>query len=220
MHETVILTFDDTLATQFAAAELVKRHGFGATFYVGRFREAYAEPEVRARLSAGELRELSRAGFEIGNHSVTHPDFSQKSAAEIKEEIAGMEQMMAAAGLPHPRTFAYPGGPFSECAAALLRERGYVVARTNEHRAYRPAEDSEMRIPAFPVADKYPGIFGRAMAELSAETPVVLIYHGVPDPSPHCSTSWSDFSGQMEALKKRKCRVTGLLEYFASSGKL
>lgn len=209
----VILTFDDRVASQLEAVALLKEYGFGATFYINRFEEKRPEAEERPLMTAAELRQLAGAGFELGNHSVNHPDFSTLDDAEIEREIDGMERMFAAAGLPKPVTFAYPGGPFCERAAALLRGRGYLAARTNEHRGYDPETDSVMRIPAFPVANKYPGIFREAVAAGQEGRVIVLIYHGIPDAALHCSTAFAEFKMQMKYLKEERYRVTGLAEF-------
>ncbi|WP_288561011.1 hypothetical protein [uncultured Victivallis sp.] len=50
-----------------------------------------------------------------------------------------------------------------------------------------------MRIPAFPVAHKYPGIFREAIASGVNGKVVVLIYHGIPDAALHCSTAFTEF---------------------------
>ena len=94
----VILTFDDRVASQLEAVALLKEYGFGATFYINRFEEKRPEAEERPLMTAAELRQLAGAGFELGNHSVNHPDFSTLDDAEIEREIDGMERMFAAAG--------------------------------------------------------------------------------------------------------------------------
>lgn len=209
----VILTFDDRVASQLEAVALLKEYGFGATFYINRFAESRSDAGERPLMTAEELRQLARAGFELGNHSVNHPDFSTLDDAGIEREITGIEQMFAAAGLPKPVTFAYPGGPFCERAAVILKRRGYLAARTNEHRGYDPETDSVMRIPAFPVANKYPGIFREAIASGVDGKAIVLIYHGIPDAALHCSTAFAEFRMQMRYLKEERYRVTGLAEF-------
>ncbi|WP_165833120.1 hypothetical protein [Victivallis vadensis] len=59
-----------------------------------------------------------------------------------------------------------------------------------------------MRIPAFPVAHKYPGIFREAIASGVNGKVVVLIYHGIPDAALHCSTAFTEFRMQMKFLRK------------------
>ena len=70
---------------------------------------------------------------------MNHPDFSTLDDAEIEREIDGMERMFAAAGLPKPVTFAYPGGPFCERAAAILRQRGYLACLLYTSSGWRSA---------------------------------------------------------------------------------
>lgn len=70
-----------------------------------------------------------------------------------------------------------------------------------------------MRIPAFPVANKYPGIFREAVAAGQEGRVIVLIYHGIPDAALHCSTAFAEFKMQMKYLKEEHYRVTGLAEF-------
>src|SRR5262245_4406196 len=64
----VVITFDDGSASDYeVAAPLLAQRGFGATFYVvpGRLGR-------EGSMTEAQVAELSRAGFEIGSHSMTH----------------------------------------------------------------------------------------------------------------------------------------------------
>ena len=79
----VVLTFDDCNKSDRAfVAGVLRKHGFGATFYVTeglgflRNKENYVTWE--------EIVELDRMGFEIGNHTRTHPHMHHgKSDASV-----------------------------------------------------------------------------------------------------------------------------------------
>ena len=87
----VVLTFDDcNKSDRSLVAEVLKRHGFGATFYVTeglgflRNKENYVTWE--------EIVELDRMGFEIGNHTRTHPYMPGLSPGEMREELLHIDQ--------------------------------------------------------------------------------------------------------------------------------
>ncbi|MDR0345974.1 MAG: polysaccharide deacetylase family protein, partial [Nocardiopsaceae bacterium] len=63
----VSLTFDDGDADQLTAARILHAHGMAGTFYI--ITGAVGTPGY---LTVAQLRELARAGNEIGGHTVSH----------------------------------------------------------------------------------------------------------------------------------------------------
>src|ERR1700751_603012 len=74
----VVLTFDDGTKSDIAyVAPLLKRYGFGASFYVTEgLREIKRDDD---NLTWDEIRELNNLGFEVGNHTASHPDVTRLS---------------------------------------------------------------------------------------------------------------------------------------------
>ena len=69
----VVLTFDDAVKSHRTfVAPLLKDLGFGATFFVTHSWMA----DIANFMSWEEIAEIHRMGFEIGNHSWTHANFS------------------------------------------------------------------------------------------------------------------------------------------------
>jgi peptidoglycan/xylan/chitin deacetylase (PgdA/CDA1 family) len=75
------------------------------------------------------LAEWRQAGFDLGNHSYSHPDMNDLTVKEIEQEIVRGE-----AGLAKPRYFRFPmnhAGDTKEkhdAVAAFLAARGYALA--------------------------------------------------------------------------------------------
>src|SRR5436853_303369 len=67
----VVLTFDDASRSHYAVARpLLKKYGFGATFFV---TEGFDFPtNKRDFMTWEEIAQLHRDGFEIGNHTLDH----------------------------------------------------------------------------------------------------------------------------------------------------
>src|SRR6186713_3164610 len=71
--KTVVLTFDDAVKSHVdIVAPLLKEYGFGATFFISH---AWMN-DSEYFMSWEEVAKLHQMGFEIGNHSWTHPGFN------------------------------------------------------------------------------------------------------------------------------------------------
>ena len=97
-------------------------------------------------LGWAQVRELARAGWTIGAHTVTHLNVALASPAEAEAEIAASRDAIAAAvGVPAVH-FAYPnaGGAhryFGPETAGLLRRLGFRSAVVSRAGALRPGLD-------------------------------------------------------------------------------
>ena len=82
----VVLTIDDcNKSDRSFVAEEVKKHGFGATFFV---TEGLGFLKNKKHYTTwDEIAELHRMGFEIGNHTRSHPNLTGLSREQILEEI-------------------------------------------------------------------------------------------------------------------------------------
>src|SRR5207249_4149664 len=81
----VVLTFDDAVKShRTLVAPLLKELGFGATFFV---THKWMDDRTNF-MTWEEIADIHQMGFEIGNHSWTHADFSMpKHAARLAGEL-------------------------------------------------------------------------------------------------------------------------------------
>ncbi len=206
----VILTFDDREKSQFEiAVPILRKYGFHASFYITK----------DGSMTGSQVREIAETdGWEIGNHTAGH--FFPDGKTEIQEwQYREMERVLTEeTGLKQNvfQTFAYPGGPYTASGAELLKRAGnYLGARTNERRLYHPETDDPFRIPAFAVADKYPGTFEMVLELMEQDRTgiPVLIWHGIPGPYPACATQPDDFRRQMQTLAEMNVRTWSLRDF-------
>jgi peptidoglycan/xylan/chitin deacetylase (PgdA/CDA1 family) len=96
-------------------------------------------------MSWDELREIRRAGMVIGSHTMTHPALPDIPPDEAALEIAGSKARLEAELGGRVAHFAYPdpGGhvQVSEALRALVRDAGYLTARTSRKGVVRPDAD-------------------------------------------------------------------------------
>src|ERR1051325_9802613 len=102
----VVLTFDDAVKSHRTfVAPLLKELGFGATFFV---THKWMDDHTKF-MTWEDISEIHQLGFEIGNHSWTHSDFSQpKNAAHLAGELALVDRELGQtrAKVPRPVSFA------------------------------------------------------------------------------------------------------------------
>jgi peptidoglycan/xylan/chitin deacetylase (PgdA/CDA1 family) len=188
----VVLTFDDASRSHVtAAAPLLKKHGFGATFFVTEgfdFRT-----NKRDYMSWDEIAQLHRDGFEVGNHTRDHKAPSARDPKGTIEQIEALSTQCLAHGIPRPVSFAYPGNVLDRDVLPILHGLGITFARRGgspEYAydkgrgvAYEPGLDHPLLIPS--AGDARPAWtlddFKRAVSQAKGGKIAVLQFHGVPD---------------------------------------
>lgn len=222
MH--AILTFDDAVSNHAThVAPLLREHGFGATFFVTEYPgpgdgSDRFETDKRQYMTWEQIRSLSEAGFEVGNHTGTHSLMRGLGDAAMSAEIDLIEDRCRTHRIPPPETFAYPCGEYDGAATGFLRRRGYRAARTTEDRPWDIAADDPLAIPSFVITDAAPEAFAAglnatvAASEASGRPRVaVFTFHGVPDTNhPWVTFSPGNFRAALEMLRAGNWRVTSL----------
>ncbi len=220
----VVLTFDDGTKSDIShVAPVLKRYGFGASFYVtDGLREIKRDDDA---LTWDDIRDLNNMGFEIGNHTENHPDLTKLSKEQILNEIEGIERRCKAYGIPVPTTFVYPGFQDNVQAAEVLLKKGYLFARRGVTPEF-PDGDNGGRGPVYDPAKHYPlfvpttGYGGPqwhfedlvwAVDQAKNGKITVLNFHGVPYPrAPWVSVEPKVFDGYMQYLHDQKCTVIAM----------
>ncbi|NOS69209.1 MAG: polysaccharide deacetylase family protein, partial [Verrucomicrobia bacterium] len=216
----VVLTFDDAVKSHRTfVAPLLKELGFGATFFV---THKWMDDATNF-MTWEDIGEIHQMGFEIGNHSWTHDDFSQpKNAARLKGELALVDSSLShtKAKVPRPVSFAYCGNSFGPEAVQQLADLGCRFARRGEMpeatygtleigSTYDPKRHHPLLIPT--TGDAYPNWSLDHLKTVAARATngqiVVLQFHGVPDVAhPWVHTPPERFREYMAWLKENNFR--------------
>ncbi|MDG4554421.1 MAG: polysaccharide deacetylase family protein [Candidatus Competibacter sp.] len=146
----VVQSWDDGVVDDIRLADLLRRHQASATFNLnpglhqaGRsFSWRYGDKEVW-RLGRDELVEVY-AGFEIANHSLSHPNLPDLSLADLEREVRDSRRILQEWFQQPVRGFCYPFGGFDPAVKEAVRAAGHVYART--------VTECE---PVFPPADPF-----------------------------------------------------------------
>lgn len=143
-RRSLCVTFDDAFRSVIERAfPIMERLGvkgtvFVPTSYVGKDGpmtwpgiEQWIGTKYEAELACmswDELKQLSDAGWEIASHTQTHPHLTEIGDQQLREEMVGSrEEIAAKIGVPC-RTVAYPFGDHDERVERAARDAGYEAA--------------------------------------------------------------------------------------------
>jgi peptidoglycan/xylan/chitin deacetylase (PgdA/CDA1 family) len=140
----IALSFDDGMEdNHHVVAPILHEYGITGTFYVTTGLLGRPNPFLPGgarMMTEAELREVASHGFEIGAHTVTHPDLSTLSYADcLREMTESREWLETTLGRP-VTTFAYPFCRYAPDAIAAARAAGFTIAVTCKQGTFEPYE--------------------------------------------------------------------------------
>lgn len=126
-----VLTFDDGYRDILGVKEFLLRKNIRPAIFVLSDPERADMAELGTRrefLSAEDILELYRSGWEVGCHGATHADMWAMTEDQIREETMGAKKKLEAElGIPISY-FAYPRGRYTNVVRRMVREAGYECA--------------------------------------------------------------------------------------------
>lgn len=119
-------------------------------------------------MSSAQVRQLHRAGMQIGAHTVSHPILATLGPQQAVDEIARSRDVLEAVIGERVGLFAYPNGKPGtdyrpEVHPALVRELGFDAAVSTRWAAARRGDDV-FQIPRFTPWDRDRARFGLRLA--------------------------------------------------------
>lgn len=171
IRRPVVVTFDDGLRDFYTTAfPILERYGFSATVFVasGYIDKTFITGQECLRTR--EVRELAKKGVEFGSHTVTHPQLSKLSRAEILHELSASREMVENIVGSEVSLFSYPyrfpeeDAEFTRTLGAILIEQGYSAGVTTAIGLSR-AGDDPLFLRRLPVNESDDRQFLRAKLE-------------------------------------------------------
>lgn len=144
-RRSVCLTFDDAyLSALFDGVRVLRAYKATATFFavptcVGNV-SAWDKELARPLANWDILIDAQKAGFEIGNHSYTHADFSKLDLAAQIDEIEAADEMLMQHGLS-PGSFCFPYGRMNGDSRLACERAQYQVGLALGKRMATEADD-------------------------------------------------------------------------------
>ena len=174
----VTTSWDDGHRLDPKLAGLLDRHGIAATFYVA---PRNAEFRSADRLGPRGIRNLAER-FEIGAHTLSHPRLPRLGEVDARREIVdGKSELEDITGAP-VTTFCYPRGEYTGAHVRMVRECGFVLARTVRRHSLQPGDRFRARTTVNAYAHRVDGAAVLRMARMR------------PAAAARMFMSWDDFA--------------------------
>jgi peptidoglycan/xylan/chitin deacetylase (PgdA/CDA1 family) len=142
MKKIVTTSWDDGHKLDLKLADLLQKYNIPATFYISPANREFSKKDL---LSEQEIQSLSE-NFEIGGHTLHHPNLTQVSLNYAVDDIkAGKEFLESIVG-KKLKAFAYPYGSYTEQIQKTMHDLGFVVARTTKRFSIATSDES-MALP-------------------------------------------------------------------------
>ncbi len=180
-EKMVVLTFDDSCVSHATfVAPLLKKYGFGATFYI---TEAFTDTNMY--MSWSQIKGLEEMGFEVGNHSLHHGMFSNMKVDECTREMLGIDADCVKNNVTKPTTFCWPMYGVNKDLFPVMVKNGYLFARSGGDHPYDPIMDNPFEAPCFTfynaMLKSWPHLFADKVTLAVPGKFVIVCFHGIPD---------------------------------------
>lgn len=127
-EKPIVLTFDDGYEDNYVnALPVLESHHYVGTFFV--ITDA-VEENRSGYMTWPQLKEMVRAGMEVGSHTLDHIELRGKSRAIQNRQITRSKQILEAQLSMPVTAFSYPAGKYDANSTDLLRLAGYLGAVT------------------------------------------------------------------------------------------
>ncbi len=208
----IVLTFDDAVLSHYTnVAPMLKKYGFGATFFVCEFGGTPAFADKTKYMTWEQIAGLNSMGFEIGNHTWHHTHVNKMDNARFTAELEYIEGKCSEYHIPKPVSFAYPGYDTSRRALKVLKDKGYHFARAGWDRVYDPAKDSPLLMPGYTTHTDSVAAGFKIIKDAKKGKIAVLTIHGVPDDAhPWVTTSPEVLESYFKYLKDNHYKVIAM----------
>ncbi len=137
MKRIVTTSWDDGHKLDLKLAHLLQKYNIPATFYVSPASTEFPKEDL---LSKQEIQLLSE-DFEIGGHTLHHPNLSQIPLASAIDDIKAGRDILESIVGEKLQSFAYPYGAYTGQVQKAVLDLGFTVVRTTKRFAIAASQD-------------------------------------------------------------------------------
>jgi peptidoglycan/xylan/chitin deacetylase (PgdA/CDA1 family) len=145
----VVLTFDDGYLSQYrTAARTLRARGWPGVLNLQVDRLG-----VAGGLTRGQVRRMLADGWELGAHTLSHPDLTAVGPQRVRRELAGSREAIAREFGVTANFFCFPYGRYDAALKAAVRRAGYLAATTTR-RGFASPEGDRFALPRISVSPR------------------------------------------------------------------
>jgi peptidoglycan/xylan/chitin deacetylase (PgdA/CDA1 family) len=123
----IIITFDDGYRDNYEQAyPIMAEYGFTGTIFC-----TTGSIGTDTYLTAAQIMEMYRNGWEFGSHTVTHPHLPRSTTKDKQRELGESKKALENILGVHVTSFCYPYGEYDAESISLLEQTGYRMACSN-----------------------------------------------------------------------------------------
>jgi peptidoglycan/xylan/chitin deacetylase (PgdA/CDA1 family) len=151
-EKPIVISFDDGYHSIYSNAFPVMRK----LRWPGVLNLKVDNLKVAGGINARNVRTLLKYGWELGAHTITHPDLTKVDADTLNHEIAGSRKILRKRFGVEVNTFCYPAGRFDNTVINAVESAGYTSATTTVlgyAKPGKPFELSRVRVNGSDSAD-------------------------------------------------------------------
>ncbi|MBA3788862.1 polysaccharide deacetylase family protein [Patescibacteria group bacterium] len=127
MKKTIVTTsWDDGHVLDVKLSELLRKYEIKGTFYISPEDREFP---IQDRLTNQQIVTLAQ-DFEIGAHTMTHPDLTKLSDEDARKEIDDSKEYLEKIVQTPISSFCYPSGFWEKRHENMVQEAGFTLART------------------------------------------------------------------------------------------
>ena len=132
----IVISFDDGYLSHFVTARpILKQVGWPGVLNLE------GKNIGSGGLTISQVNGLISDRWEIGAHSMTHPDLTTVSSAQLEREVAGSRALLERTFKVSVTTFCYPAGKNDASVRAAVKAAGYRNATTVDPGIAAPTDD-------------------------------------------------------------------------------
>lgn len=141
----VSLTFDDGLLEHYTVVyPLLKELGLKGTFWIiGRDIDKQRPRKEANPMTWEQIKEMSKDGQEIANHTYTHKDLDKLTLAEARVEIEKGDAAIYKQTGKHPKALAFPSNHKNDSLVMMVEEMGYYPRMEQQSFGGKKVPDEE-----------------------------------------------------------------------------
>ena len=133
----VVLTFDDGYLSQYrTAARALRARGWPGVLNLQVDRLG-----VSGGLARTQVRRMLADGWELGSHTLSHPDLTAVGPQRLRRELVGSREAIQREFGVTTDFFCFPYGRSDAAARAAVRAAGYLGATTTRRGLAKPGGD-------------------------------------------------------------------------------